>query len=284
MVMVAPSGTGASCCPSLMEASSISLHRRLGLLRPAVGEQPAGAFGEITPDEQDHDREYRTDQEAQPPAGVRRQRVEQQERGQRADDRSEPVAAVDPDVGASAVAGGHHLIDGRVDGRVLAADTGARDEAGGVEENEPAGPFERQRREAGADQVDRQGPHEQLAASEFVRQPAEHQRSHDFADQVDGADRGCLRRGQVQRAGLGELAGHRAGDRDLQAVQDPGRAESQHQPGMERRPSQPVQPRRYGAADRLLLLLLRGHGSHSRLPLSVLSFGSGLVSTHHMFG
>jgi hypothetical protein len=57
------------------------------------------------------------------------------------------------------VTGGHHLINGRVDGRVLAADTGARDEAGGVEVDEPAVPFERQRREAGADHVDRQGPH-----------------------------------------------------------------------------------------------------------------------------
>jgi hypothetical protein len=59
----------------------------------------------------------------------------------------------------------------------------------------------------------------------------------------------------------------RAGDRDLQAVQDPRRAEPQHQPGMERRPSQPVQPRRYGTADRLLLLLLSGYGRHSRLLL-----------------
>jgi hypothetical protein len=35
---------------------------------------------------------------------------------------------------------------------------------------------------------------------------------------------------------------------------------------------------------RLLSLLLSGHGSHSRLPLSALSLGSGLVSAHHMFG
>jgi hypothetical protein len=88
----------------------------LGLPHAAVGEEPAGAFGEIAPHEQDHDREHRADRESHPPARIHRQGVEQQERGERAQDRPEPVAAVDPDIGASPIAGGHHLIDRRVDG------------------------------------------------------------------------------------------------------------------------------------------------------------------------
>src|SRR5260370_6994149 len=64
----------------------------------------------------------------------------------------------------------------------------------------------------------------------------------------------------MQRVGLGQLAGHRAGDRDLQAVEDPRGAEPEYQPGVERRPAQPVQPGRDGAADRLLLLFRRDGG------------------------
>jgi hypothetical protein len=41
----------------------------------------------------------------------------------------------------------------------------------------------------------------------------------------------------VQRVGLGELAGYRAGDRGGQAIEDPGGAEPENQAGMERRPA-----------------------------------------------
>jgi FAD dependent oxidoreductase len=78
-------------------------------------------------------------------------------------------------------------------------------------------------------------------------------------------------RRQVQRVGLGELAGHRAGDRDLRAVEDPRRAEPQHQPGMERRPAQPGPAAPGSTADRLLLLLLSGYRGHSGLPSPIQS-------------
>jgi hypothetical protein len=50
-------GNGREMLPVLDGGVLDVLHRRLGLLCPAMGEQPAGAFGEIAPDEQDHDGE-----------------------------------------------------------------------------------------------------------------------------------------------------------------------------------------------------------------------------------
>ena len=110
----------------------------LGLLHATVGDEPAWAFREIAPDEDDHERQGRADQEANAPSFARSQRAEQQERRERANDRAEPVGAVDPHVGASPVPRGHHLIDRRVDGRVLAADAHAGDDPGRVEVDDPA--------------------------------------------------------------------------------------------------------------------------------------------------
>src|SRR6202012_2066451 len=150
--------------------------------------------------------------------------------------------AIDPDVGPAAVAGGHHLVDGRVDGRILTADAQPRDDPGGVQVDDPARPLRGERGEPGADQVDTQRPGEQLAAAELVGQPPEHQRPDHLTDQVDGADRGRLRGGEVQRVGLGQLAGDRAGDGHRQTVQYPGGAQPDDQAGVEGCPPQAGQP------------------------------------------
>ena len=215
------------------------------------------------------------DQERHPPALGRPQRIEQQEGGERAEDGPEPVRAVDPDIGAPAVACGHHLVDRRVDSRVLTADARAGDEPCREEVEDPVRSPRSQRHEAGADQVDRQGPHEQVPAPELVGQPPEHQCPHDFADEVDGADGGRLRRGQVKRVGLGELAAYRTGDRDRQAIKNPGGAEAEDQAGVERRPAQAVEPGRDRAPDRLLLL--RDDGGHAGTSLDLPRSAGGLV-------
>jgi len=62
-----------------------------------------------------------------------------QEGRQGADGRAEPVGAVDPDIGAAPVARGRHLVDRRVDRRVLAADAHAGDDPGRVQVDDPAG-------------------------------------------------------------------------------------------------------------------------------------------------
>ena len=61
-------------------------HRFQRLLLAAVGEEPARALGQVAPHVDDDDREQRADQERQPPAEVRRERVEQDEGRERADD------------------------------------------------------------------------------------------------------------------------------------------------------------------------------------------------------
>jgi hypothetical protein len=50
-----------------------------------------------------------------------------------------PVRPVDPDVDPTPALGRHHLVDGGVDGRVLAPDPHACDQPGGVEVHQPAG-------------------------------------------------------------------------------------------------------------------------------------------------
>ena len=214
------------------------------------------------------------DKERYPPALGRSQRIEQQEGGERTEDGPEPVRAVDPDIGAPAVACGHHLVDCRVDSRVLAADARAGDEPCREEVDDPVRSPRGQRREAGADQVDREGPHEQVPAPELVGQPPEHQCPDDFADEVDGADGGRLRGGQVKRVGLGELAAYRAGDRDRQAIKNPGGAEAEDEAGVERRPAQAVEASRDRAPDRLLL---RDDGLHARTSLDLPRSAGGLA-------
>jgi hypothetical protein len=126
-------------CPAGRLHLVLDAHDRgLGLGGPAVHELPARALRQVAPDEQDHHRQHRPQQEAEPPAHARRQHVQQEQRAQRADDDAAPVSAVDRDVHPPAVAGRDQLVDRGVDGRVLPADTHARDEPGREQEQYPA--------------------------------------------------------------------------------------------------------------------------------------------------
>src|SRR6185437_17177807 len=89
------------------------------------------ALGQEAAQVEDEQAEDRTAAEGDAPAPVGPEQVgiEQRYGDQRAQCRAEPEAAVDRKVGAAAQARGDQFLDRRVDGRVLAADTGAGQEA-----------------------------------------------------------------------------------------------------------------------------------------------------------
>jgi hypothetical protein len=62
-------------------------HRLLGFFFAAVGHQPARDFGQHPPDEDDHDGQQRGHQEAQPPAHVDREVIQEDVGHERAEDR-----------------------------------------------------------------------------------------------------------------------------------------------------------------------------------------------------
>ena len=135
------------------------------------------------------------------------------------------------------------LVDGGVDGRVLAADAEAGEEA---EEEEPPG-GEGERGHRGRGQIDREGDQEELLAAEPVGEPAEEQRARAGARPRRGRRPRPVtwRVGDRQSAAvLGQPAGDVADDGDLEAVQDPDGAEADHDHPVPARPGQPVEPRR----------------------------------------
>ena len=224
----------------------------LGLLHAAVGHEPARALGEGARHDEDDESEHGAHQEREPPPDVRGERVQEDERDERAEDRAGPVAAVDPDVDTAAILRGHHLVDRGVDGRVLAADSHARDEPRPVEvdEPQPAAVVHRERRKPCAEEVQEERDDEEPLPPELIRHPPEDERTHDLADEVHRRDQPDLGRGHVERVGLDEDTGHGARDRDLEAVEDPGGPEPGDHPRVERRPAQAIEPRRDRGANR----------------------------------
>ena len=153
--------------------------------------------------------------------------VEQEDRQGGAEGGAQPEGAVDDEVDAAADPGGDELVDGRVDGGVLTADTGAGEEAADEEPH-------RVHREGGehrGGQVDGQRDHEEPLAAEPVGQVAEEQRAQAGAGHVDAGRDADLALGDLEAAALlGEPAGDGADDGDLEAVEDPHRAESDAPP------------------------------------------------------
>ena len=129
--------------------------------------------------------------EREPPAhaGSIDRRVEQRDRQQRAGGRADPERAVDRDVDAAAVLLRDQLVDGGVDGGVLAADAGAGEEAA---RRSTTSAFIENAVSTVGDRVDAEREHEQLLAAEPVGELAEEQ----------GADAGA---GDVDRAGQADV-------------------------------------------------------------------------------
>ena len=166
--------------------------------------------------------------------------VEQHDGAGRTERGTDPEAAVDDEVGPAAHARRDQLLDGGVDGRVLAADAGAGEEA--EQREAPQVPGERRRRRR--DQVDGERDEEQLLAAEPVGQPAEEDGAQHRAGQIGAAGEADVGAAELQHRALPERAGHRAGQRHLQPVEDPGDAERRHHQGVKPAPRQPVEPRR----------------------------------------
>ena len=129
--------------------------RCLGGLGTAVHDLPAGALRQVPPDEDDDQREHRADQVGDPPAEGGRDVVQGVQGHDGAEEGAGPVGAVDRDVHPAPVPGRDHLVDGRVDRRVLTSDAHPGDHPGQVQEDEPVAALRRGRGQAGPDQVDR---------------------------------------------------------------------------------------------------------------------------------
>jgi hypothetical protein len=216
--------------------------RDLGLGLVPVHDLPARRLGKRLADVDDDQRQHRPGQVGDAPAESYRQVVQHQDGEQGAEEGTCPVGPVHRQVDVAAVLGRDHLVDRRVDRGVLAADSGAGQHPGRVQEDEPVPALRRRGGEPAADQVDAEGDHEQLPPAELVRQPPEKQRADHLADQVPGRDVRHRARRHAERAGLGQVRADVAGDRDLEAVQYPGDAKRDNQVSVEPRPRKPVDP------------------------------------------
>ncbi|RYP46580.1 hypothetical protein DL770_011331 [Monosporascus sp. CRB-9-2] len=90
--------------------------------------------------------------------------------------------------------------------------------------------------------VDAQRDEEQLAAAESIGHPAEQQRAEHRADQVRAAGNANLRVGEMQGRALLERARHRAGQRHLQAVEQPRNAQCNDHARVKAAPGQAIEP------------------------------------------
>src|SRR5215204_102048 len=163
--------TSSSCWPVSFSTSSSIPATSSSAFSLAVDELPAGALGHVAADQQDGQAEDGAEPEGRPPAEVGGEPVGvEQEQGKGGPEHgAEPERAVDDQVDPAPQPGRDQLVDGRVDGRVLAADPGPGEEPAHVEVQRLPG----ERRGHRGQQVQDQGDHEQLLAAEAVGQIAE---------------------------------------------------------------------------------------------------------------
>lgn len=127
-------------------------------------------------------------------------------------------------------AGRDQLIDGGVDRRVLPADAETGEEP--AQEEVPGHGGERGGHRG--HQVDRQREHEELLAAAAVRQLTEQQGAEAGTGDVECAGRPDVGGTHADPAArLGQPRGHGSHDRDLEAVQNPDRAEADDDPPVE---------------------------------------------------
>ena len=176
----------------------------------------------------------------QPVSGSEMHRIEQDHRAGGANRRADPEAAVDDEVGPAAHARRDQLLDRRVDRRVLAADAGAGEETEETVAPEVPGQGGR----GGRDEIERERDEEELLAPEPVGQPAEEQRAQDRAEEIGRGGEADVGIRELQRRAFLQGAGERAGERDLEPIEDPGDAERDDDEVVEPPPGQPVEPSR----------------------------------------
>ncbi len=189
---------------------------------------------------QDDEAERAADQEGRAPAHVGGQQrgIEEDDGSRGAERGADPEAAVDDEVGPAAHARRDQLLDGGVDGGIFAADAGAGEEA--AEREGPQVPGEgggcRGR------EVDGKRDEEQLLAAPAIGQPAEEDGAEHGAGEVGAADKADVGGAELQDRAFAQRAGHGAGERHLEAVEDPGDAECDDDERVEAAPRQAVEP------------------------------------------
>ncbi len=207
-----------------------------------MGHQPARRFRQPQAHEEDDEAEHGPDQKRQAPSQIRWQQVgiEHHQRSRRAERGADPEAAVDDEIGPAAVARRHQLLNGRIDGGVFAADAGAGEEA----KQREARQIPRQRGRRGGEEIDRERDEEQPLAPEPIGEPAEEQRAQHGAGEIGAARKPDVGVGETKLRALLQRRRDGAGERHLEAVEDPRDSERDDHEGVEAAPAQPVEPRR----------------------------------------
>src|SRR4029078_12555769 len=93
--------------------------------------EPARRFRETRAHYEDEEAQHRSNKESGTPAKVRGHQcgVEQHDRATGSEATPYPEAAVDNQIGPASISGGHKFLDGRGNGRVLAADASSGEKA-----------------------------------------------------------------------------------------------------------------------------------------------------------
>ena len=217
------------------------VHDRVGAIGMAVNHQPARTFRDPHPHHEHDEAETGAGEIRQPPAeiGADQRRIEQNDRADRAHRRADPEAAVDHEIGPSAIARRHQFLNRRIDRGVFAADAGAGEKS----KQRVARDIPGQRGRGGRGEIERQRDEEQLLAPDPVGEPAEPERAEHGAGEIGAVGKSDVEIGEMQRRTFLQRAGQRAGQRDLQPIQNPGDAEREHDAGVETAPAQTVETR-----------------------------------------
>ena len=178
-------------------------------------------------------------------------RIEQHDRADRADRRADPEAAVDDEIGPSAIARRHQFLDRRIDRGVFAADAGAGEKSKQRVARDAPG----QRGRRGRGEIERQRDEEQFLAPDPVGQPAEAERAEHGAGKIGAVGKSDIEIGEMQRRTFLQRPGQRAGQRDLQPIQNPGDAERQHDAGVKAAPAQAIETRGNVGFDDAIIVL-----------------------------
>jgi len=230
-------GHGRERVPAVAKVFFDEVDDCCAFLRTVVRHQPARALGYPQTHEIDDGREHGAYKEREAPSRVAGEKrfIKNDDRADCPDGGADPEAAVNCKIGPAAIPCRNEFLDRRVDGGILAADPGAGHEP----KHREAGQIPGERGCGSERQIDRQRHEEESSSAQPVGQPTEKERAENGAEHIGGACKTDTPAGESQAAPDG--AGERAGERNLQAVEDPCDAEREDNKPMEPAPWKPVQ-------------------------------------------
>ncbi len=195
----------------------------LGFADAAMHHEPARAFGDPQPENENREAEQRAETEDEPPAKPHGQvvRVEHVEREDRARCRADPERGINGEIDLAAQACGNQFVDGGIDGGVFAADA----RAGECTEDRVAPESPRHSRERGGGEVNAERDEEKAFAPETVGEVAEEERADDSARKIRGSRGADLLVAEPEGGRIFERGAERASEGDFEAVENPRDAE-----------------------------------------------------------